>query len=211
MISLASAYACFFLPNFVEAADTLLFVGGIISFFSFKVAQQIRPTFYEEKINEGMIYRTKNDWDRLAIYGMGCIGMGIATSPIFLAISGAGGAIIPMTMGVTAAIFGGASLVGLYLPKNTLLGYRSALKGSLIGLIGLNATGLLAAQIFGISLFASTLTSFESYMGIGLFSLMLIYDTTVAISRYEKGDADHLGMSIHVLLNVLNLIVRIAI
>ena len=37
-----------------------------------------------------------------------------------------------------------------------------------------------------------------------------MYDTHVAIKRYEKGDADHLGMSIQILLDVWNLIIRIA-
>ena len=50
----------------------------------------------------------------------------------------------------------------------------------------------------------------ESYVGIGLFNLMLMYDTHLAIARYEKGDADHLGMSIQILLDLWNLIIRIA-
>ncbi len=39
---------------------------------------------------------------------------------------------------------------------------------------------------------------------------MLMYDTHTAIKRYEKGDADHLGMSIQILLDVWNIIIRIA-
>lgn len=39
---------------------------------------------------------------------------------------------------------------------------------------------------------------------------MILYDTHIAIKRYEIGDADHLGVSIQILLDVWNLIIRIA-
>jgi len=113
-------------------------------------------------------------------------------------------------MGVTSAIFGGASLMGFLLPRGAMLGYGSVLMGSLVGLIGLNFSGLLASKFLGIGLFASTLTTAESYIGIGLFSALLIFDTHTAIKRYKTGDADHLGMSIQILLDVMNLIIRIA-
>jgi FtsH-binding integral membrane protein len=194
-----------------DLSEMLFIGGGIVSFFSFKTAQKIRPTFYEERIKDDIIYRTKNDMGRLGIYGIGCIGMGLSASPIFLSIHEVSSIILPMTMGVTAAIFGGASLVGLLLPRTTMLGYRNVLTGGLLGLLGLNVSGALAAKFLGFTLFATTLSTPESYIGIGLFTLMLIYDTTVAIKRYEKGDADHLGMSIQILLDIWNLIIKIAI
>lgn len=50
----------------------------------------------------------------------------------------------------------------------------------------------------------------ESYIGIGAFSLLIMYDTHLAIKRYEKGNSDHLGMSIQILLDVWNIIMRVA-
>lgn len=113
-------------------------------------------------------------------------------------------------MGVTTAIFGGASLMGLLLPRGSMFGYGSVLMGGLIGLLGLNFSGILAAKYLGMGLFATTLSTLESYIGIGLFSALLIFDTHTAIKRYKCGDADHLGMSIQILLDVMNLIIRIA-
>ncbi len=144
------------------------------------------------------------------MFGIGCIAMGLSASPLFLSIQEVSTAILPMTMGVTAAIFGGASLMGLILPRTMMLGYGGALGGSFLGILGLNATGVLAAKYLGITIFASTLTTAEAYFGIGMFSLMIIYDTHQAIKRYERGDADHLGMSIQILLDIWNLIIMIA-
>jgi hypothetical protein len=62
-------------------------------------------------------------------------------------------------MGITSAIFGGASLMGFLLPRGTMFGYGSVLLGGLAGLVGLNFSGILAAKFLGIGLFASTLTT----------------------------------------------------
>jgi FtsH-binding integral membrane protein len=87
-------------------------------------------------------------------------------------------------MGITASIFGGASIMGLLLPRSYALGYGTILGGGMLGLLGLNASGLLAGKFLGLTLFANTLTSAESYLGICLFTLMIMYDTHVAIKRY---------------------------
>ena len=85
--------------------------------------------------------------------------MGLSSSPLFLSLHETSQIILPMTMGVTAAIFGGASLVGLMLPRSTMLGYGSVLGGGLFGLVGLNIAGILAAKHLGFTLFATTLTT----------------------------------------------------
>lgn len=66
---------------------------------------------------------------------------------------------LPLTMGITSAIFGGASLVGLLMPRGFMVGYGSVLTGGLLGLIGLNLTGLLAAKYLGMAAAASIMTT----------------------------------------------------
>lgn len=166
-------------------------------------------TLSEMRKGEQMV-RTKNSLERLAIYGVGCLSLGFSASPLFYSINEISMNILPLTMGVSAAIFGGASLLGLILPRGFMLGYGSVLMGGIIGLIGLNFSGLLAAKFLGMHTFAATLLTIEAYCGIVLFSAMLVYDTHSAIKRYKLGDADHLGMSIQILLDVMNLIIRIA-
>ena len=62
-------------------------------------------------------------------------------------------------MGITSAVFGGAALVGLLLPRNFMAGYGSVLTGGLFGLIGLNLTGLLAAKYLGMAAAATIMTT----------------------------------------------------
>jgi FtsH-binding integral membrane protein len=159
MLTLASSYACILLPFFNNYAELLLIGGGIVSFMSFQKAQRIPPKFFLEQKGEDTIYRTQNDAARLTIFGIGCIAMGLSASPLFLTVHEVSNTILPMTMGITAAIFGGASIAGLILPRSMMLGYGGVLMGGLFGLIGLNLTGLLAAKFLGITLFASTLTT----------------------------------------------------
>lgn len=166
-------------------------------------------TLSEMKRGEQVV-RTKNSPARLAVYGAGCISLGFSISPLLYSINEISMNILPLTMGITGAIFGGSSLVGLLLPRGFMLGYGSVLTGGLLGLLALNFTGILAAKYLGLATFAATLSTVESYCGIGLFSAMLMYDTHVAIKRYKAGDADHLGMSIQIFLDVMNLIIRIA-
>jgi FtsH-binding integral membrane protein len=118
--------------------------------------------------------------------------------------------IIPTTLGITTSIFGGASLVGMMLPRGFMLGYGTVLFGGMLGLIGLNVAAMIAAKSYGMVMLAQTLMTAESIIGVGLFSALLVYDTHKAIQRYEKKDADHLGMSIQILLDLWNLIIRIA-
>lgn len=57
--------------------------------------------------------------------------------------------IIPSAIGITAGIFGGASALAYFMPKDKMLGYGNILMGSLLGLIGMNIIGLLTSLIMG--------------------------------------------------------------
>jgi FtsH-binding integral membrane protein len=85
--------------------------------------------------------------------------MGVSAAPIFLVIQDVSTTILPLTMGITGAIFGGSSLVGLALPKGSMLGYGPIFLGGLFGLIGLNVAGILAAKYMAFPLFATLLAS----------------------------------------------------
>lgn len=47
-------------------------------------------------------------------------------------------------MGITVAMFGGATLISLMMRKDAMLGYKNVLMGSMVGLIGLNIFGIIA-------------------------------------------------------------------
>jgi hypothetical protein len=100
------------------------------------------------------ILRTKNSIARLSVYGVGCILLGLSASPLFYSLNSISANILPSTMAITTAIFGGASLMGFVLPRGFMLGYGSVLSGGLAGLLCLNFSGVLAAKFLGMSLLA---------------------------------------------------------
>lgn len=184
-LTLAAAYGGLLIPGLCEvSSDGLAFAFGILSYISFTKANSIKPKIVSYVQNGDKILKTVNGKDRLLIYGLGCVTLGLTAAPLFVSINEISLSIIPMTIGITSSIFGGASLLGMILPRSFMLGYGSVLFGGLMGLVGFNFSLLAAAKIWGISTGVISLSSTESMIGIGLFSAMLIYDTHLAIKRY---------------------------
>lgn len=50
----------------------------------------------------------------------------------------------------------------------------------------------------------------DCFIGVGLFTAFIAYDTHVAMLAYENGNADHLGTSISFALDFWNVLVRVA-
>jgi FtsH-binding integral membrane protein len=117
--------------------------------------------------------------------------------------------IIPSSIGITMGIFGGASLMAYNMPKDKMLGYGRIYMGSLLGLIGMQLIGLGSAIFLGPNPLSTLLFQIDNYVGIVLFAGLIGYDTHLAIKQYETGNADHLGMSIQMLLDFWNLLIRI--
>lgn len=92
--------------------------------------------------------------------------------------------ILPTAIGLTSAIFGGASILAYNMPKDKMLNYGGVLSGSLLGLIGLQLIGLISSLVVGPNAFSSLLFRADSYIGIGLFSAFIAYDTHLAIKMY---------------------------
>lgn len=153
--------------------------------------------------------KTVNTPLRIGLYGMGVMGLGLSASPLFMVAQAVSPSILPTAIGITTAIFGGASLIAYNMPKDKMLGFGGVLMGSLFGLLGLQLVGLLATAFTGPNALSAMLFSADNYIGIGLFSALIAYDTHLAIKMYEMRQADHLGMTIDFLLDFWNILVRL--
>lgn len=142
---------------------------------------------------------------RIGLYAMGVMGLGLGAAPLLAFASAINPSIIPTCLGLTAAIFGGASLMAYRMPKDSMLGYGRALTGSLLGLIGLQLVGMGSAFIMGPNPFSMMLLNSSSYLAVGLFSVFVAYDTHFAIKMYEMKQPDQLGMSVQFLLDFWNI------
>lgn len=146
---------------------------------------------------------------RLLLYGLGVASLGLSASPMFLYTQMISTSIIPTALGITAGIFGGASAMAYMMPKDKMLSYGRLFMGGLIGLIAMQLIGLGSAYFMGPNALSMLLFNINTYGGILLFSGLIAYDTHVAIKSYEMGNADHLSMSIQLLLNLWNILIRV--
>lgn len=62
----------------------------------------------------------------------------------------------------------------------------------------------------GPNLFSFMCLRADCFIGVGLFTAFVAYDTHVAINAYESGNADHLGVSIDFALDFWNILTRVA-
>jgi len=140
------------------------------------------------------------------MYGTGIIGLGLSAAPLLAYASMISPSIVPTCLGLTTAIFGGASLAAYSMPKDSMLKYGRVLGGSLLGLIGLQLIGLASTFIVGPNPYTMLLFNASNYISIGLFTAFIAYDTHASIQMYEAGVPDHLGMATQFVLDFWNIL-----
>ncbi len=184
--------------------------GMVMTLLGFIPVAFMKATYHvtSERLNSNekieMIH-SKNSILRQALSGMGTIGLGLSAAPLLAFASAVNPTIVPTCLGLTTAIFGGASLVAYRMPKDSMLKYGGVLGGSLLGLIGLQLGGLAYAAIFGANPFIGMLFNASNYIAVGLFTALIAYDTHMAIKMYELREPDHLGMAAQFLLDFWNI------
>jgi len=146
---------------------------------------------------------------RLGLFSLGCAGLGLGAYPLFLYANAINPAILPLSIGISAAVFGSASLYAYTRKQDSLLSWGSSLVSGLLGLIGLNIAGLLTGLVMGPNLFTAMCFRAETFIGVGLFSALVAYDTHVALKAYREGYADHLGVSVDFILDFWNILTRV--
>jgi len=146
---------------------------------------------------------------RQVLYGMGILGLGLSVTPLIGMVHAMNPAILPTALGLTTAIFGGASFAAYNMPKGSLLSYGRVLGGSLIGLIGLQLVGLGSLYFVGPNPFAHMLLNGSTYISAALFTAFVAYDTHLAIRMYEQKMPDNLGLAANFVLDFWNIFVSL--
>lgn len=196
--------------NFALLSPGLCFgigaIGSLASVIAFTFTKSQRKMVTDANGNQ---YPTsENSPYRLGLYStfVGCSGLLMA--PMLGHYFLMNPVIIPLALGLTTTIVSGSSLYAYTKPKNSLLWLGGPLTGALISLIGVQLISLGAAWIYGPNLFSLMAHRADLYIGTGIFTAFVAYDTHVAIQNYEEGDADHLGASMSMFLNFQNIFLR---
>ena len=146
---------------------------------------------------------------RQLLFGTGILGLGLSITPMIGMINVMDPTILPTALGITLAIFGGASLVAFNMRKGSLLSYGKVLGGSLFGLICLQLVGIGSLFFTGPNPFAYMLLNASTYISAGLFTAFVAYDTHLAVKMYEQNMPDSLGLAANFVLDFWNIFVSI--
>ncbi len=98
------------LPVIMMNIGTISTIGGLMTFGGFVGASLMKGANVVENVNGVEVFKTANSKLRLGLYGMGVLGLGLATSPYFLIFHLFDPTIIPRALSITTAFFGGASI-----------------------------------------------------------------------------------------------------
>lgn len=185
LAALSTSYMVMSIPALAGIMPGLSLFGIVGMLGGFIGASYMSPITKNENYNGVPIYKTSNTPMRLGLYALGTVSLGLTAAPLFAYASAISPSILPTAIGITTAIFGGSSLVAYNMPKDKMLGYGGVLGGALLGLIGLQVVGLLATLFMGPNPLSMMLFKADNYLGIALFSIMIAYDTHMAIKMYE--------------------------
>lgn len=146
-----------------------------------------------------MFVNKENIMLRQNLLFVGAAMMGIGIAPILSIVS------LPtlmLALGGTAAIFAGFSLAALRSKSTSFLKFGGVLYGSIFVLIASQLL-LMFGPALGIS--ASVLAPLHSlylYGGLGLFSILIAYDTQNMIARAAAGETDHISDALSIFLDI---------
>jgi FtsH-binding integral membrane protein len=79
----------------------------------------------------------------------------------------------------------------------------------LIGLIGIQVSGLAMSWITGNMVFLEITRTIDIYGGLALFTALNAIETHTAIKMYEEKQADVLGCALNSTLNAVNIFLRL--
>jgi FtsH-binding integral membrane protein len=163
-----------------------------------------KQTFDHLKFNS-ILYST-NSFPRNLAFLTAVVGHSFMLSPLF-AVTGTK-ALFLATLSAST-VFSGATLYSLSQPSEKLSKLGPAVLGGLSGFIGLGLLEMGSTWLYGgpteLSMF---LHSVDVYLGIPFFAALVAYDTNQAIRYYKAGNPDHLGLSVRLYLDFLNIFVR---
>jgi len=119
------------------------------------------------------------------------------------------GAIIAAALG-TSGIFGAFTLAALKARRKSMLMLGGVLGGTLLVVFLCGLAGLILPML-GVTnpALLAALYNINLYLGLGLFSLYVAYDTQYIIESFHEGDTDHISPALSLFLDVINIFIRL--
>lgn len=184
----------------------VLSMGGVfgMGFTSYEVKTEVRKDAMTGE--EGIYSYSENSLARKVSYASIIAGVSMIGAPS-IAIASVQGVLTPALL-YTGLIFTGATTYTLSRKAGELSTWGPALTGGLTALVGCGLASLGSAYFGGPKELTMLLHSVHLYAGIPLFTGLIAYDTHLAMEKYKEGDPDHLGTSVSLFLDLMNILTR---
>lgn len=141
-------------------------------------------------------------------YGF-CAVNGVMVAPITSLAFATSPYTLPLATALTACTIGGTSMYAKYNTNKDIGVWGAPLFGALAGMVGMSIVSIGAHLIFPASGILGMWFGIEPYLGIGLFSMLNVYDTHVAITKYkENPNVNPYEVVFGIYQNALNLFIR---
>jgi FtsH-binding integral membrane protein len=199
-----SAYA----PMLYHPLD-ISFGGLAVAFVSVIAFKNCKYEVLHTYINNEKRYYSKNSVPRLIAAGGVVVGMGACLSPIMQIQLESYPGLLTTALLTTTSVSAGVIALSMYKPSGSLVQFGGFLMGTLTGFVSLGVASILSHYIFPGNSFAMVWHRLDTYLGIPLFAGLLAFDIHMAVEQYKAKNPDHLGNSINLYLDFINLLVRI--
>jgi FtsH-binding integral membrane protein len=207
--SVAASLAAANFANVYMPGNNGLVVGGAVAgFVSLICAMYMSPTYETQKIEGINCLVAKDSVLRKGLFGVGVLGVGLSLAPLFQMANFVDPSLLSRALLATTTTFGFVSVMSLRMPKSSMLKYGSVLMSGLLALLALQLGGMFAGYMYGANQFTHMVQQVDMYGGIGLFTLLIAYDTHMAIRMYEQGTPDHIGASLQLYLDFISILRR---
>lgn len=195
-----------FVLGSTEAILSTFGIGIVATFGGVYGIDKLKPTY--SKTTLGAKYAEDVPL-RKASFASLSLGMGLVMAPMVNMIDEIDPTILPLSVIMSGTIFGGCALIAARAKNADLMQWKAPLAVGLTSLIGIQLVGIGSTLLFGPSAFSSMLHNVDIYGGIGLFTMMSIYDAHSARQLYLTGEPDHIGCATNVYLDFMNILIRV--
>lgn len=210
-VGLAAALA----PVAMELAPQFLGGGLLLALASCIGVTMIKPEIKSVQVSvpktsetQEVLYAKDKPFREVCFAGLiGSMALGLA--PMMQIITEISPMIVPISLGLTSAIFGGCWLVSKWCSDLQMMQWRAPLMIGLGTLVGGGLLSIGSMLIWGPNMFSAMWQTIDIYGGIALFTGMSIYDMHAAVKMYQEKNPDHIGCATNLYLDFLNLLIRI--
>jgi FtsH-binding integral membrane protein len=184
-------------------------VGVVASFGSIYGIEKYKPVFHKKTEGTEVIEYAEDVLLREVSFWTLTGGIGVMLAPMMGIITDIDPSIVPASLLMSGGIFGGCALIAAKTKNPNIMQWKAPLFVGLTSLLGIQLVALGSGILFGPNSLSLMLHNVDIYGGIGLFTLMSIYDAHVARQMYLKGEPDHLGCATSVYLDFMNILIRV--